>query len=292
MHLTVGIATSGRREITSRLVARLANQTRLPDIVVICPASADDADENVGIGLPFPVQIVHGARGLPAQRNTILRAATSTDVILYFDDDFIPADTYLEACERLFRDNEDVVIMTGLVIADGIKNAGITPSEADDLIAKDIAPAKIITHETYGGYGCNMAVRAAPVFSNNIVFDELLPLYGWLEDIDFSRRVAPFGRIIQTNQCRGVHMGAKAGRTSGVRFGYSQIANPIHMVRKGSLSATYAGTTIGRNLLANLARSLLPEPWVDRVGRLKGNLKGISDLLTGKLHPQKILAID
>jgi hypothetical protein len=86
----------------------------------------------------------------------------------------------------------------------------------------------------------------------------------------------------------GVHLGVKSGRTSGLRFGYSQIANPIYLMRKGTMSLSFGGKSILKNLAANLFRSVRPEAYVDRVGRLKGNLFALGDLVRGKLHPGRI----
>jgi len=55
--------------------------------------------------------------------------------------------------------------------------------------------------DIYGTYGCNMTFRLKPIRSNAILFDENLPLYGWQEDIDFSLRVGPYGRIVKSERC-------------------------------------------------------------------------------------------
>jgi hypothetical protein len=137
-----------------------------------------------------------------------------------------------------------------------------------------------------------MSFRLEPIRRSNLQFDEQLPLYAWQEDIDFSMRLQPHGRIVKSEALRGVHLGIKAGRTSGVRLGYSQIANPIYLLRKGTMSWKHARKLMGRNVLANLARSLRPEPWVDRKGRLKGNLLAFLDLAVGRISPQRILQLD
>ena len=82
-----------------------------------------------------------------------------------------------------------------------------------------------------------MIVRTAPVLAHGLRFDDNLPLYGWLEDIDFARSIAPYGRVVKSMLLRGVHLGVKRGRTSGVKLGYSQIANPLYMLRKGTFAA-------------------------------------------------------
>ena len=47
-----------------------------------------------------------------------------------------------------------------------------------------------------------------------------------------------------------------------------------------------------RNVSANLVKVWKPEPWVDRKGRLKGNALACLDLLTGRLAPANVEALD
>jgi hypothetical protein len=46
-----------------------------------------------------------------------------------------------------------------------------------------------------------------------------------------------------------------------------------------------------RNIAANIARSFFPEPWVDRKGRLKGNLLALIDIARGRDSPGRILQL-
>jgi GT2 family glycosyltransferase len=133
-----------------------------------------------------------------------------------------------------------------------------------------------------------MAIRVAPALAHGVQFDVNLPLYGWLEDIDFSRRMACHGRIVNCSSLLGVHLAIKRGRNSGVQFGYSQVANPLYLLRKGSMSAAYSLRHIAGNLSKNMLHSFKPEPWVDRRGRLKGNLMAMGDLFVGRLDPRRI----
>jgi len=48
---------------------------------------------------------------------------------------------------------------------------------------------------------------------------------------------------------------------------------------------------MGRNLAANILKSLRPEPYVDRRGRLNGNLYGLSHVLRGRIEPEYILKL-
>jgi hypothetical protein len=135
-----------------------------------------------------------------------------------------------------------------------------------------------------------MTFRASSIGS--LRFDERLPLYGWQEDLDFCGALRSRGRIVRTNRVWGVHLGTKRGKGSELRLGYSQIINPAYIVSKGNMSLGYAFRLAARNFLANLIKSIKPESYVDRRGRLRGNLIGIAHLITGRLTPEYILELE
>ncbi len=286
----MGIATAGRRMILAETLLELAHQTRLAETVLICPAAADDFDATQAAKLPFPVKVVTGSRGSSAQRNAILDAAQHFDVVIFFDDDFFAAPTYLAELEACFAANPQVVVATGKTLADDIKGPGLSPDEARTIIASFVPSDEALPlTDHYAGYGCNMAVRLEPVRTHGLRFDENLPLYGWAEDVDFSRQLAAYGRIVKNWRMTGVHLGIKGGRTSGVRFGYSQIANPYYLWRKGTTRGGGALSQLVRNVLINIIKSIRPEPWIDRRGRALGNLLGLADFFRGRLDPRRIL---
>jgi len=87
-----------------------------------------------------------------------------------------------------------------------------------------------------------------------------------------------------------VHLGTKrSGRSPGKQLGYSQVANRIYIMRKGHMSALQAVHGNMKNITANLVRSLRPEPWVDRRGRLEGNALALWDWVRGRVDPERIL---
>src|SRR5690606_17061373 len=136
-------------------------------------------------------------------------------------------------------------------------------------------------------YGCNMLLRASAI--GDLRFDENLPLYGWQEDIDFTVRLGTRGRLEKSPALRGVHMGIKTGRTPGKKLGYSQIANPIYLLNKRTIPPRLAWKLLLQNPAANLAKAWRPEPYIDRKGRLAGNLLALRDLAVGRMHPSRIL---
>lgn len=293
MRIAVGIATIGRPSILRETVKELTKQTRLPDLLVLCPGTVDDIYHQDLAQLPFATRIVSGPVGSSPQRNAILRNVEQFDAITFFDDDFFPSQNYLAIAEALLLRDPQIVLATGALIEDGIHGPGLSPTYARAKLATPLLPkAEEKLRSYYGVYGCNMVVRLAPVREHRVAFDEALPLYAWQEDIDFSRQLAPFGKIVCAEALTGVHLGVKRGRTSGVKFGYSQIANPVYLIHKGTMSLRFAGRTIARNLFANVLRSVRPEPYVDRRGRFKGNILAFTDLIRGRLHPGRILEIE
>ncbi len=284
LNVTVAIATIGRKEIVGPIVENLiSSQTLKPkEIIISC---VDPSDAGSAVDLP-DVKIVTGPKGLPAQRNTALKALSEgADIVVFFDDDFIAAPDWLETMETAFRSDSTIVGYTGRVLADGIKGPGLSVEDALQIVENDTSIADWDVKEPFSPYGCNMAFRVSAI--GDTQFDERLVLYGWLEDRDFAAALAKKGgRFIKSATSRGVHMGTKRGRVSGVRLGYSQIVNPIYMHKKGTMTTAQVADHILRNVLSNLVLSLRPEPYIDRRGRLLGNLKGVARILSGKLQPE------
>ena len=290
MRLAVIIPTLGRSGQVARLLRHLGGQTRLPDEVIL---SAPDATHVELPGRsPFPVSVVFGPKGLAAQRNKALVPSLGRfDIITFFDDDFVPSSEYLEQVEQAFAGDDGWAVVMGRVVRDGATNAGLTWQDAEAALreANDKTHHGPLVVDHVGAYGCNMSVRSSLV--GDLRFDERLVLYGWQEDIDFTSQLRSRGRVVCVASITGVHLGIKSGRTSGTRLGYSQVANPIYLIRKGSVPASFALPLMFRNIAANLAKSLWSEPYVDRRGRLRGNMLAILHVAMGRIEPEYILKI-
>lgn len=286
--VAVGIPTVGRAGILRETLRALSGQTRRPDAVIVCGTSCADVDgaEHAYRG----VRILLSEPGLPRQRNVIL-AAADADIVVFFDDDFLPDAAYLDVIERHLTGDPRIVMATGTVLADGIRGPGIAPGAAQEILTRPAAMVDAI-RPVFSGYGCNMAVRRAAALAHRVWFDERLPLYGWQEDVDFSRRLAHWGDVVKIEAARGVHLGVKQGRSSGVQLGYSQVANPLYLSRKRcGYPFRRALSHIARNVAMNMLRAGWPEAHVDRIGRLRGNVRALFDLLTGRLAPERILGL-
>ena len=210
LRVGVVIATRGRPQLAARVVDELTRQTTPPSAIVIAVSNASDAPRTSG----DRITIVNSAPGLTAQRNAGLDAVgNDTDIVVFFDDDFLPSRYWLENLRLLFASRADIVGVTGAVLADGIKAAGLTWDEAARLVEDaDQGPEKTarFIKNDYSPYGCNMAFRRSAI--GELRFDERLVLYGWQEDTDFGARIAKHGCCVFSNALWGVHLGSKNGR--------------------------------------------------------------------------------
>lgn len=291
LSLAVVVASLGRPDVLAELIEDLRNQTQPPEHILLsvtCEADLPDRAKQ-----DQDVTVLVGPKGSCVQRNTaIAHLPEACDLVLFCDDDYVPSRHMAERLRAFFTANPDLVGASGRLLADGIHGAGISAQTAQEIIAAyDTAEAPpLIPHrDRYGLYGCNMAFRRSAIGA--IRFDERLPLYGWQEDIDFSAQIGRQGRIVSTHAFAGVHRGVKAGRSSGVRVGYSQVVNPVYLSRKGTMRPKYAVRIIASNVAANLWHMVRPEPWVDRAGRVHGNWLGLFDLLRGRVTPERILKL-
>jgi len=290
--LVVAIPSANRPSILPETVRAIALQDRLPDLVILSLANAEDIGDLDAEALPFPVRVLMGRKGATLQRNRVLRDLEPGDIVLMLDDDFLMAPDYLRRTMEMFEADPEIVLATGTVLADGIHGPGYNHEQGQALLAKlNAGPHDDALSAAFSGYGCNFAIRNATVAAYGLDFDEVLPLYSWLEDLDFSRRIAVHGKLVKSGAMRGVHLGTKTGRTPGVMLGYSQIANPMYLVRKGSMSWRHALTMMSRNTTSNLLHSVRPPAWADFRGRLHGNLIAIGDVLRGRDSPARVLEL-
>ncbi len=288
MRIHAVIATTGRPEIVKHVVSRLAEQSRPPDGVLVVGASPEDI---AGLGgTTSTLETLVSRRGLCRQRNAALdHLGDSTDVVAFFDDDFVPAEDFLARLEALLAAQPDVVGATGILVADGAQGQPIGFDDAVDRLDRLGERPATSQNDCPSLYGCNMAFRLSA--AKGLRFDEKLPLYGWQEDVDFTHQLSWRGRLVKTSALTGVHMGARSGKTSGKRLGYSQIANIVYLWRKGTMVRWLGERLLFQNIVSNVVRSLWSEHDIDRRGRLVGNLLAIRDLMTGRIDPERIEAM-
>ncbi|MGF9566547.1 glycosyltransferase [Neorhizobium sp. JUb45] len=289
MRIAVAIATRGRPDIVNQTVTHLINtQTVIPRQIIVSCVDMKDAGD---LTSDERVTVIAGRAGLCAQRNNaITHLAKDIDLLVFFDDDFVAEPNWLATAAMVFSDESGVVGFTGRVIQDGIKGPGIPFSDAVQALQDPPRHEGARWEMAFSPYGCNMAFRVSAIGDSR--FDERLVLYGWLEDRDFGASLAKKGgRLVRCSDTYGVHMGVKSGRMPGDRLGYSQIVNPIYMRGKGTMTTMQMVGQIWRNTSINFARFLAPEPFIDRRGRVKGNLLAVLDVVRGRIQPERASAL-
>jgi glycosyltransferase involved in cell wall biosynthesis len=277
--------TRGRAEILPDVVASVGFQTVKPELIIVSCVSDEDV---AGLEQRPGLIVVKGRPGLTAQRNNALdHVPADIDIVIFLDDDFLMHRGWIAEIIKAFDSDPSIACVTGTVIADGIHGPGLSYDEGAAIIANVAKlPDSLVAAPTGGPYGCNMAFRNSSIAG--LRFDERLVLYGWQEDRDFGGQIwNRGGRVVRINTALGVHLGVKRGRMSGRRLGYSQVINPLYLVRKKTMPLRDALDNVARNFLSNAVRSFMPEPWVDRRGRLTGNLIGFWDFIRGRLTPER-----
>ena len=284
VHLAVAVASKGRPEVLGGSLASLGRQTRPPDSIWVCVPSPADLPADLG---PLDITVVTSPAGLTRQRNALIDAVgPEVDVIVFLDDDAELHPDFLVRAEDLTRRHPEVVLFSGLVVADGVRSRPIERTAAAALLAGR-EPGDGVEDAGHV-YGCCMAVRADT--ARTVRFDEALPLYGWLEDRDFSTRAARVGRVVNYAGCELVHLGVPSGRQSGVRLGFQQVVHPAYLRRRRVLSLAQTLYLTLRPVLANVVGAAGPRRGsIDRRGRLRGNRIGMRSLLRGGPRPDQVL---
>lgn len=294
--IIVTIPTAGRPTVLARQLLQLKGQDRPADHVVV---SATGPEDLAGVELPQDGthHAIVGPRGISAQRNAALDVAfgslgaSDDDVLVMLDDDMVLRRDWLGTSAALLSERPDCVAVTGVLLDDGVQGPGLSFEEAAALLAADRAVLPPTDWRRQDGevetlYGCNIAFRGRAVRTRR--FDERLPRYSWLEDADLSGQLRSDGRLLRSGRLVGVHLGVKMSRSPGADFGYSQVANNLYLMRKGTLPRRLGWKLMRDAVLSNLLHWPRPEPWIDRRGRLKGNLRALRDELLGGSDPARI----
>lgn len=282
----VVIASAGRPDLLAEVTADISSRATVDfEAVVSVP---DEKSLPEGGGLPGWTTVT-GARGLAAQRNAAIDRLGDTDVVFFFDDDAVVRGDYIERGLAFFAAHPEIVGITGRVLIDGASSGEVSREAAREALGKSEAmPTTDGWTASRTLYGCNFAFRLSAV--PDIRFDARLPLYSWLEDHDFARRLMKRGLLAKVDDCVIVHRAASSGgRQAHTRLGYSQMMNPLYLWRTGSFPLWLAVWEIFRPTAKNVAKSVAgPEsPW--RRERLRGNRLAARDALRGEFNPENML---
>jgi GT2 family glycosyltransferase len=285
--VSVVIASVGRPRVLHETVLSILEQDHLPEEIVISVPAIEHVDSRTP-ALPR-VRCVISPQGSCVQRNRGVRAmAKDAELVAFLDDDVELDPDYLRVVAETFAAHPDLVAANGDLIADGGPTQRFSRNEARAMLERRAAERPVEANrwliDSGRIHGCHFTVRRS-VFET-LEFDERLPLYGWLEDVDLGRSCRKLGRVGCIGGARLVHLAEKGGRTSGLRYGFSQVMNPAYLRSKGNF--TFAECV--KNWRLALASNVLGTMSLNRnkFERLQGNLIALWMLLRGRVDPEHV----
>jgi Glycosyl transferase family 2 len=281
----VVIASTRRPDVLAETVDSILSGIVLPSLILISVPDEQDVAPRTA-ALPV-VKVILARRGLCHQINDAVKALPpEIKLVTLFDDDVEVARDYLERVAGFLAEHPEVVVCDGLVVRDG----GITRQEAMDLLRQP-APDDRSFHQHTGIYGGNSTSRVEMLRRHP--FDERLPLYAWLCDLDYGIRCSTDGQVGTHPGCRFVHLMVSSGRISGTRFGFSQIMNPYYLFRKRVITLRkllqfFWMRSVASNVFNGARRGML----YDYRGRLKGNLLAFASIIHGRVEPERVTHLE
>ena len=275
----VVIPSTKRAGTLHKTVLSVLRQNVLPERIILAVTGEEDTLPETR-GLPL-CDVFLSPAGWACQLNAAVdRIPSGLRMVAIFDDDVELSEDYCSKALAQFAKRDDILLFDGLVL----KNGNVTRNEAKELINASFAD-ELFT-ETSLSHGCNMNIRRSVLdrvrFNSKMVADALYC------DLDFARRVKKLGIVGRANACRCVHLSVQLARPPGMRYGFSQIANPIHLYKKGSITlGELVFFFCARSTLANVLGLLAPKG-IDRKGRLRGNLIAFKLAAFGRCTPDAI----
>jgi len=300
--VTVAICTYQRAVSLVRLLDSLVTQVPVPARVIIVDASPNGETERalrtydrfgVADGDLLYFRVMGQLRGLTRQRNFALRWVT-TDLVAFFDDDIVLRPGCCFELERQHRELGDEVVGVGALIENQIQppwlgwrvrkwlrivshlrpgtfsRSGIpipwhfVSAAEDGLLEGDWLPG-----------GATMW-RTAP--AREVGFNERFEGYGNGEDLDFSFRIRPKGRLAVAGRARVLHLHDEGGRPDAYEMGYESVRNWHDIHRRCLPNRTWAD-------VAYFLYAFWLDALIQFVAVLKGeNLQGRWRFLLGRVR--------
>ena len=290
LKLAFVVATKDRPEELRRMWRSLCRQTRPPDEVVVVDAGAGPSPLEGLDPAAFPATHIRAERPSAAgQRNAGLDAVSpGTELVGFLDDDAVLEE---DAVEEMLRFWEGAGVEVGGAAFNLVNHPPL-----------DLAPLKHTRlAESLGFYSKRPGTVApsgfqtmigsverttwtewlpsgASVWRREVLrrhrFDDWFSGYSYLEDLDFSYRVAKTSRLAVVAGARYRHLPVAGGRGSWYSFGLREVLNRVHFVRANpELSLVKCRAALAVRLLMSVAFGIkefklvhLERAWGNAVG--------------------------
>ena len=284
---SVIITSKDRPAVLAKTVESLLRQSYPAEIILVVadkPIDLDGVDDGCG------AMIFAGS--VSAKRNAGMENVPASSSLMFFvDDDVELHRDYALLASEMFASHREIVAASGNVLVDG----PIPRARAIAILAETKIPEWKFKSAGRDSvlYGCNMVIRREAARQER--FDEALPLYSFGEDYEISIRLRRRGVVGRFSTGLLVHLKTASGRLNRKSLAWSIIANNWYFIRKGSthlplplayLRFAWTFVHIGREQLQlDLREKNSHFPGT------RGVLLAMKHLLTGKLHPQRLLEL-
>lgn len=297
LKLAFVVATMDRPEELRRMWRSLCRQTRPPGEVVIVDASAGQRRPEGLDQAPFAAVSLRAERPSAAgQRNTGLDAVSAdADLVGFLDDDAVLDEDAVEEMLRFWERADGTVGGAAFNLVnhppmdlEPLKRSRL--AESLGLYAKRpgaVAPSGfqtmigVVERTTWTDW----LPSGASVWRREVLqdhrFDEWFGGYSYLEDLDFSYRVAKAFKLAVVAEARYRHLPAEGGRGSGYVFGLREVLNRVHFVRLNpELSGAKCRAALVLRMLMSAAAAAeqgkiasLARPWGNAIGLARSFLE-------------------
>ena len=283
--IVVIIASARRPAVLHETVVNLKNQTRQADEILI--SIPEEGIHCMPETRQLPnVRVIEGPKGRAVQRNTAIDLAPEGALLIFLDDDVELHPGYFERCGKVMAEHPESVAMGGLVLADGSNRPEEIPRSQAIALLRDTNPPAARLGQRSSLYGCNAVVRRE--VARLVRFDNDLIGYPIFDDRDFGNRCRRYGSILDSTECRIVHLATRSGRVSPVHFGIAQIITPVHCWRKGSFQGIETIRLICNCVAGNLLGLVIRHKGKrrrDRIGQCMGNIIGVLKVMKTIVSP-------
>jgi GT2 family glycosyltransferase len=294
------VATKDRPAELRRMWGSLDRQTRPPDEVVIVDASERPVSPK-GFG-PSPIALTYIRADRPSaagQRNRGLEAVSpDSDLVGFLDDDAVLEEDAVEAMLQFWE------CADGTAGGAAFNLVNHPPMDLEPLKRSRLAESLGLYARRPGavassGFQTMIGVvertawtdwlpSTASVWRREVLqdhrFDEWFGGYSYLEDLDFSYRVAKTYKLAVVARARYRHLPAEGGRGSGYAFGLREVLNRVHFVRKNpELSMAKCRAALILRMLMSVAAAAeqrniasLTRPWGNAIGLARSFLENPS----------------
>lgn len=292
------VPTKDRPDDLRKLLDSLARQTVAPAQIVIVDASDPPVKPLCDEYQSLPVTYVREfPPSLARQRNAGMAAvADGATVAGYLDDDLELATDATERMMHFWNRSDASIGGAAFAIVNQPLRSRFAGFLADFFLLNSKRQGRVLK----SGFATSIGVPetnlntewlygGATLWRREVIdkykYDEWYIGHGFLEDVDYSYRVSRSHKLWVVSDAKVWHWPRPILKSRHFTLGVQQVVNRIYFTRKvGGFSPLALSWAMFGQCVLNLAQSLAQRDGTG-IRRFLGNLKGLSVVARGKLHP-------